>query len=98
MSPESNADLDQMYLEIAMAGFPENADSFTNRIVDFCEELSQFPLRGTERPEIAPGVRTIGFRRQVTIVFHVLEQQQQVVIDRILRRGCSLPRAIHEGS
>jgi toxin ParE1/3/4 len=54
MSPESNADLDRIYLEIAEAGFPDNAYAFTGKITDFCHELRTFPYRGTARPRIQP--------------------------------------------
>lgn len=41
----------------------------TDAIVDFCEGFSTFPNRGTRRDELRPGLRTIGFRHQVTIAF-----------------------------
>jgi toxin ParE1/3/4 len=59
MSPEANDDLDRIYLGIAMAGFPDNAHAFTDKIAVFCQELRRFPNRGTARPEVAPGLRTI---------------------------------------
>jgi toxin ParE1/3/4 len=92
MSPESNADLDHIYLGIAMAGFPDNALAFTDKIVAFCNELRRFPNRGTARPDIAAGLRTIGFHKQVTIVFHVLEKEKQVIIDRVIPKGASLTK------
>jgi plasmid stabilization system protein ParE len=93
MSPEANDDLDRIYLGIAMAGFPDNAHAFTDKIAAFCQELCRFPNRGTARPEVASGLRTIGFHRQVTIAFHVLEQEKRVVVDRIIPRGGSLTKA-----
>ena len=96
MSPESNADLDRIYLGIAEAGFPENAYAFTDKIAAFCQELRDFPNRGTARSAIAPNLRTIGFRRLVTIAFHVQQQEQLVIVDRILEKGRSLEKAFRK--
>jgi toxin ParE1/3/4 len=40
-------------------------------IVTFCEDLAPFPLRGTARDDIRPGLRTIGFRRRAVVAFVV---------------------------
>jgi toxin ParE1/3/4 len=40
-------------------------------IVDYCEKMETFPQRGTRRDDLRPGLRTIGFRRRVTIAFAV---------------------------
>ena len=60
-----------LYGYIADKATPAIAAGFTDSIVDFCESLSTFPNRGTRRDELRPGLRTIGFRHQVTIAFEV---------------------------
>ena len=70
-SPEAEADLLALYDYIAGEATPAIAAGFTGAIVDFCEGFSTFPHRGTRRDELRPGLRTIGFRHQVTIAFAV---------------------------
>lgn len=41
--------------------------------------LAQFPERGRDRSDIAPGLRTIGFERRVLIAFRVLGQMVEIV-------------------
>ena len=36
-----------------------------------CNGLSTFPLRGTQRDDLLPGLRVTGFERRVTIAFVV---------------------------
>jgi toxin ParE1/3/4 len=94
-SPESEDDLAEIFTNIALAGFPENAIRFVEAIRSFCLELKTFPNRGTARPDIAPGLRTIGFHRQVTILFEVREADRQVTIARTLHGGRSLEKALN---
>lgn len=68
-SPEAEAQLISMQRYIGRKASPAVARSFTNAIVDYCEPLGTFPHRGTRRDEIRPGLRTIGFRRRITIAF-----------------------------
>ena len=49
----------------------ERADGYVGRIVDFCNGLSTFPLRGTQRDDLLSGLRVTGFERRVTIAFIV---------------------------
>jgi plasmid stabilization system protein ParE len=52
---------------------------FTDAILDLLEELRDFPNRGTMRDDLLPGLRTVGFRRRVTIAF-VVEPTQVLVV------------------
>ena len=45
------------------------ASRFTSAIIDYSERFDTFPQRGTRRDDLRPGLRTIGFRRRVTIAF-----------------------------
>jgi toxin ParE1/3/4 len=49
----------------------ERADGYVGRIIDFCNGLFTFPLRGTQRDDLLPGLRVTGFERRVTIAFIV---------------------------
>ena len=50
------------------------AEAYITRIVAFCLSLTTFPLRGNQRDDLLPGLRTIGFERRVTIAFVVTDE------------------------
>ena len=70
-SPEAEAQLLDIYQYVGEAASPETAERFTTSIVDYCEALQLFPERGTLREDLRPGLRTVGFKRSVTIAFFV---------------------------
>lgn len=94
LSVQSNRDLDNIYLYIARAGFPDNAKGFVDDIVTFCHTLEAFPNRGVLHPDLGKGLRVLGFHEQVTIVFRVNEKQKRVNISRILYGKQSLWKAL----
>jgi toxin ParE1/3/4 len=78
-APEARAQLLSIYRYIAgEAGLPV-ALAFTTAIVDYCESFTTFPNRGTRRDDLRPGLRTIGFRRRVTIAFDVDDETIAIV-------------------
>ncbi|RWD63116.1 type II toxin-antitoxin system RelE/ParE family toxin [Mesorhizobium sp.] len=68
---KAEAELEQLYDDIAERASPAVAWNFVAGIRDHCLGLSTFPQRGTERVEIMPGLRIIGYRRAVSIAFAV---------------------------
>lgn len=70
-SPEAEAQLVALYRRISGKTASAIADRFTGAIVDYCEKLETFPERGTRRDDLRPGLRTIGFRRRLTIAFTI---------------------------
>jgi toxin ParE1/3/4 len=60
-----------IYRYIARETSPAIAERFTGAIVDHCEEFNTFPQRGVQRDDLRPGLRTVGFRRRVTIAFTI---------------------------
>ncbi len=56
------------------------AESYTLRILAFCESLSTFPRRGTKHDDIIPGLRMVCYKKRVTIAFAV-EEEDIVIID-----------------
>jgi len=64
---------------IATASSADRANQFTEAIVAHCEQLAVFPLRGTARDDIRPGLRTTGFRRRVVIAYAVLDETVTVI-------------------
>ena len=68
-----------MYRYIAREASPEIAEQFTSAIVDHCEQFGTFPQRGAQRDDLRPGLRTVGFRRRVTIAF-IVESETVIII------------------
>ena len=62
-----------------------NAQRYIEQIEKTCLSLATLPDRGTERSDLRPGLRTMGFRRRVTSAFHV--KGGSVTILRILYGG-----------
>lgn len=70
-TPETLQQLDELEAHIAGVGSPIVAARYVDSIVDYCENLHTFPHRGTRRDDLRPGLRTLGFRRRLTILFEV---------------------------
>ena len=78
-TPEARDQLDQLHAYISAASDVEIASRFVNGIIDHVATLNEFPKRGTARDDIFSGLRTLSWRRRVTIAF-VVEQVDVVVI------------------
>lgn len=87
-SPEAQDDLIELYDYIAEHASPDVALAYLTRIEACCLGLATFPERGTRRDDLAPGLRTLGFERRVTIAFQV--DRHAVMIARILYGGRDL--------
>jgi plasmid stabilization system protein ParE len=55
------------------------AAQYVDSIVDYCENLRTFPHRGTRRDDVRPGLRTLGYRRRVTIAFEVADDTVNII-------------------
>lgn len=73
--PRAKRELDELYDYIGENGSPRQAATFVSQIRDYCLSFSTFPERGTRRDDIEPGIRIVGFRRRVSIVFTVGESE-----------------------
>ena len=90
-SPEARTDLRQLYLHIAGQSGDARALGYVGRIEAFCLGFADFPERGTRRDDLRPGLRTVGFRRRVTVAFTVTADA--VIFLRILYGGRDLQAA-----
>ncbi|MER8903720.1 type II toxin-antitoxin system RelE/ParE family toxin [Mesorhizobium sp. M0478] len=81
-------DIAELLAELAPRAGVDTALNFVGRIVDYCLSFETFPERGTRHDEIAPGLRTVGWRRRATITFEVTGDR--VIILRILYAGRTL--------
>ncbi len=78
-TPEAEAQLLELYGYIAVEAVPETAARFTDGIITYCESLSSFPLRGTRRDDVRPGLRITSYRKRVVIAFAVVADQVQII-------------------
>ena len=85
LSDDAISDLDNIFEWIADAADTTVAQAYVERLKSYCLSFALFPERGTLRPDLRTRLRTIGFRRQVTIAFTV--RKNDVLILRIARRG-----------
>ena len=78
-APEAEAQLLSLYRYIAGEASPEIAERYLGAIVEHCEKLEAFALRGTPRDDIRLGLRTIPFKRRVTIAYAVTDDRVTVL-------------------
>lgn len=70
-SPEAQEQLELLYLYIAEAAAPVTATRYTEAIISYCEGLCTFPLRGTMRDDVRPGLRITNYKKRTVIAFWV---------------------------
>lgn len=78
-TPEARDQLDHLHSYIGSAVDAEIATRFADGILDHIATLSELPKRGTPRDDLRPGMRTLAWRRRVTIAF-LVEDSDVVVI------------------
>lgn len=93
-APEAEARLVALYQYIAQQASPAIAERFTSAIITLCESLATFPHRGTPRDDIRQGLRTIPFRRRVTIAY--LVEDDRVAVLGIYYGGQDLAAELHQ--
>lgn len=91
-TPEARDDLRELYTFIADRAGEARALAYITRIRDYCNGFATFPLRGTARDDLLPGLRIVGFERRMTLAFHV--DSDAVTFDRILYGGRDLEAAL----
>jgi toxin ParE1/3/4 len=70
-APEAEAQLLDLYRYIAIAVSPEIVTRYTDAIVEHCEVLAQFPMRGTPRDDFGKGLRITKYKKRAVIAFSV---------------------------
>lgn len=84
---DAHADLAGIRDHIAQARGPDVAEAFIGRLITHCETFATVPHRGTKRDAIRPGLRTVTWRRTITIAFIVSDEQSRVVVLGAFYRG-----------
>ncbi|WP_318867562.1 type II toxin-antitoxin system RelE/ParE family toxin [Sinorhizobium meliloti] len=78
-TPEARDQLATLEVDISGAASPAVAARYVDSIVDYCGKLQTFPHRGTRRDDLRPGLRTLRFRRRVTILFEVADGTVNII-------------------
>lgn len=78
-SPEAAQQIDRLHSFIADAASPNIADRYIDALISYCEGLSTFPMRGTQRDDIFPGLRITHFRSRTVIAFKVTDDLVTVI-------------------
>jgi len=53
--------------------------NYTNSVVEYCEALATFPLRGTPRDDVRPGLRTTAYKRRTEIAYTVDDGRVSII-------------------
>lgn len=61
-APRALAQLDAIETYIAHTGSPRTTARYVDAIVTYCESLTMFPQRGTQRDDLLPGLRITNYR------------------------------------
>jgi toxin ParE1/3/4 len=79
ISARAERHLDDLFCYIAERASEKTATAYVERVLAYCNGLASAPHRGTRRDEILPGMRTVGFRRRITVTF-VIEETNVVIL------------------
>jgi toxin ParE1/3/4 len=58
---------------------PVIAERYVNAIITYCETLKTYPLRGTPRDDLRPGLRITNYKGRTLIAFDVNAQQVSII-------------------
>jgi len=78
--PRALRELLALYDWIAEQADADTALSYTSRIEAHVAKLTEFPLRGTPRDDLMPGVRTISYRRRTTLAYRVVDDMVEILV------------------
>jgi toxin ParE1/3/4 len=75
-------DLKQIQTWVAEQADIDTARAYVSRIEAKFLSLNSFPLRGTPRDDLIPGLRTIPFERRLVIAYRLIDNE--VWVERIV--------------
>ena len=94
-APKAENQLFELFSYIADAcGNDFNAGHYVAGITHFCDGLEYFPIRGTDRSDIRPGVRVTHVDGRTIIAFSVDEAASRVQILGIFYGGQDYGRSL----
>ena len=81
LSEQAVLDLADIQEWIAYEAGKVISENYINRITEKFMSLQTFPLRGTLRPHLGLGIRTLSFERRVSIAYRIIKNE--VWIERV---------------
>ncbi|MBF24412.1 MAG: plasmid stabilization protein [Pusillimonas sp.] len=78
-APEANDQLLTLYRYIACEASSDIAKRYTDAIVDFCDSLCVYPLRGVARDDVRVGLRITHFKKRTIIAYDVEGTQVSIL-------------------
>jgi toxin ParE1/3/4 len=87
-------DLQSLYSYVANRAGPAVADGYIQRLGTSIRRLTVFPLGGTPREDLGPGIRTLAFERRTVVAYRVAENAVEIVA--IAHAGRVLPAQFSE--
>jgi len=94
VTPEAKAQLNGLYEYLAGEASLDIATRYIDAVMARIAGLAEFPHRGTSRGDIRPGLRTIPFRRRLTIAYAVTPEEIRII--GIAPAGQDLKRVLGE--
>jgi plasmid stabilization system protein ParE len=78
-TPEAEEQLAELYHYIEENATAAVALSYTSSVVEYCEGLATFPLRGTPRDDVRPGLRTTAYKWRTEIAYTVDDGRVSII-------------------
>ena len=94
VTPEAKAQLNSLYEYLAREASLDIATRYIDAVMARIAGLTDFPNRGTSRSDLRPGLRTVPFRRRLTIAYAVTPREVRII--GIARAGQDLKRLLGE--
>ncbi len=79
ITPEAKAQLNNLYECLAREASLDIATRYIDAVMVRIAGLADFPNRGTSRGDIRPGLRTVPFRRRLTIAYAVTPREVRII-------------------
>ncbi len=95
-SPEAEEQLAALYNYIADAASPDIAEQYVSAVIDYCEGLQTFPVRGSARDDVRPGLRVTNYKKRTIIAFEVDMEARQVAIIGLFYGGQDYETLLYE--
>jgi len=88
--------LETLYQYIESVASPAIAARYAGAVFDYCQSLHTFPMRGTRRDDIRPGVRVTNYRKRTVIAF--VADADHVLVLGVFHGGQDYESALDEES
>ncbi len=96
LDPAAIADLDGIRAFVAEAAGKAISDKLIDRVLGYIDGLDTAPKRGVARDDVRPGLRTMTWRRTVTLIFVVDDGAGAVIVIGALYRGRDVDAALRD--